>query len=56
MLELRDIEESLSDEVIKLVDFEKIGSNRDRLSIGYILCRKKHGLSSVEELISFSEN
>lgn len=52
MLELRDIEESLSDEETKVeVDFEKLDQTRDRLSRIYLL-QKKHGLSSVEELIS----
>ncbi|MFT4857205.1 MAG: DNA repair protein RecN (Recombination protein N) [Algoriphagus sp.] len=52
MLELRDIEESLSDEENKVeVDFEKLDQTRDRLSRIYLL-QKKHGLSSVEELIS----
>ncbi len=52
MLELRDIEESLSDEETKVeVDFEKLDQTRDRLSRLYLL-QKKHGLSSVEELIS----
>jgi DNA repair protein RecN (Recombination protein N) len=52
MLELRDIEESLSDEENKVeVDFGKLDQTRDRLSRIYLL-QKKHGLSSVEELIS----
>jgi DNA repair protein RecN (Recombination protein N) len=52
MLELRDIEESLGDEGNKVeVDFEKLDQTRDRLSRIYLL-QKKHGLSSVEELIS----
>jgi DNA repair protein RecN (Recombination protein N) len=52
MLELRDIEENLSDEENKVeVDFEKLDQTRDRLSKIYLL-QKKHGLSSIEELMS----
>lgn len=52
MLEIRDIEESLGDEENKVeVDFEKLDQTRDRLSRIYRL-QKKHGLSTVEELIS----
>jgi len=51
LLELRDIEETLGDEEGKVeVDFEKLDQTRDRLSRIYLL-QKKHGLSSVEELI-----
>lgn len=56
MVELQDIEDNLSTEESKVeVDFEKLDQTRDRLSRIYLL-QKKHGLSSVEELIELERD
>ncbi len=55
LIELRDIEETLLDEESRVeVDFEKLDQVRDRLSKIYQL-QKKHGLSTVEELIDLEK-
>jgi DNA repair protein RecN (Recombination protein N) len=54
-IELKDIEETLSDEDGKVeIDFEKLDQTRNRLSKIYQL-QKKHGLDSIEALIALEK-
>ncbi len=55
-IEVNDLTESLVDEESKVeIDFEKLDQIRDRLSKIYQL-QKKHGVSSVEELIQIESD